>query len=81
MVFSQIHHLASKILDELHPWFHQFHGFLKYIKKRTFEIPHCCSLILRVHGSSGHEPDSTSLQNKQGIDGGVPVGLSDAYVS
>ena len=32
------------------------------------------SWILRVSGSSGHEPGSKNLQNKQGIGGGVPVG-------
>ena len=30
--------------------------------------------ILGVSGSSGHEPGSKDLQNKQGINGGVPVG-------
>ena len=32
------------------------------------------SWILRVSGSSGHEPGSKNLQNKQGIDGGVSAG-------
>ena len=32
------------------------------------------SQILKVHGSSGHEPNSKNLQNKQGISGGVPPG-------
>ena len=33
------------------------------------------SRILRVHGSSGHEPNSKNLQNKQGTGGGVPSSL------
>ena len=32
------------------------------------------SRILRVHGLSGHEPDSKNMQNKLSTDGGVPVG-------
>ena len=36
--------------------------------------PIVVSRILRVSGSSGHEPDSKNLQNKQGTDGGVPAG-------
>ena len=32
------------------------------------------SRILRVSGSSGHEPNSKNLQNKQDTDSGVPVG-------
>ena len=32
------------------------------------------SQILKVHGSSGHEPNSKNLQNKQRIGGGVPPG-------
>ena len=32
------------------------------------------SRILRVHRSSGHEPNSKNLQNKQGTDDGVPIG-------
>ena len=31
------------------------------------------SRILRISGSSRHELSSKNLQNKQGIDGGVPV--------
>ena len=31
------------------------------------------SRILKVHGLSGHEPNSKNLQNKQGIGGGVPT--------
>ena len=34
------------------------------------------SRILRVHRSSGYEPNSKNLQNKQGTDGGVPAGSS-----
>ena len=30
--------------------------------------------ILGVSGSSGHEPGSKNLQNKQGTGGGVPAG-------
>ena len=32
------------------------------------------SWILRVSGSSGHEPGSENLQNKQGTGGGVQAG-------
>ena len=32
------------------------------------------SLGFSVFGSSGHEPGSKNLQNKQGTDGGVPAG-------
>ena len=34
------------------------------------------SRILIVHGSSGHEPNSKNLQNKQGTGNGVPTGPS-----
>ena len=34
------------------------------------------SRILRVSGSSGHEPGSKNLQRKQGTGGGVPTGSS-----
>ena len=34
-------------------------------------MPIVVSQILRVHGSSGHEPNSKNLQNKQGTGGGV----------
>ena len=44
----------------------------------TWSFPHTkpivVSRILRVSGSSGHEPDSKSLQNKQGTGGGVLTG-------
>ena len=36
--------------------------------------PIVISWILRVHRSSGHEPGSKNLQNKQGTDGGMPAG-------
>ena len=36
--------------------------------------PIVVSRILRVHRSSGHEPGSKNLQNKQGTDDGVLVG-------
>ena len=36
-------------------------------------MPIVVSQILRVHGSSGHEPGSKNLQNKQGTDDGVPT--------
>ena len=36
--------------------------------------PPVVSRILRVHGSSSHEPNSKNLQNKQGIGGGVSAG-------
>ena len=36
--------------------------------------PIVVSHILRVHGSSGHEPNRKNLQNKQGTRGGVLVG-------
>ena len=39
-------------------------------------MPIVVSRILRVHGSSGHEPNSKNLQNKQGTDSGVPAGSS-----
>ena len=32
------------------------------------------SRILRISRSSGHEPNSKNLQNKQGTSGGVPAG-------
>ena len=32
------------------------------------------SRILRVHGSSEHEPNSKNLQNNQGTDGSEPAG-------
>ena len=32
------------------------------------------SQILRVYGSSGHEPNNKNLQNKQGTGGGVSIG-------
>ena len=35
--------------------------------------PSVVSQILRVHKSSGHEPNSKNLQNKQGTGGGVPA--------
>ena len=38
--------------------------------------PIVVSHILRVHGSSRHEPDSKKLQNKQGTGSGVLVGSS-----
>ena len=37
-------------------------------------MPIAVSLILRVHGSSRHEPGSKNLQNEQGTDSGVPAG-------
>ena len=36
--------------------------------------PIVVSHILEVHGSSGHEPNSKNLQNKQGTRGGVLAG-------
>ena len=36
--------------------------------------PIVVSRILTVSRSSGHEPGSENLQNKQGTGGGVPVG-------
>ena len=35
--------------------------------------PIIVSRILRVHGSSGHEPSSKNLKKKQGTDGGVSI--------
>ena len=44
----------------------------------TRSVPQTASIvvsqILRVSGSSRHKPSSKILQNKQGTDGGVPVG-------
>ena len=37
-------------------------------------MPIVVSRILRVHGSSGHQPGSKNLQNKQGTGGGVSAG-------
>ena len=37
-------------------------------------VPIVVSWILRVHGSSEHEPNSKNLQNKQGTGNGVPTG-------
>ena len=37
-------------------------------------MPIVVSRILRVSGSSGHEPSSKILQNKQGTGSGVPAG-------
>ena len=37
-------------------------------------VPIVVSRILRVHGSSRHEPNIKNLQNKQGTDNGVPAG-------
>ena len=36
--------------------------------------PIVVSQILKVSGSSGHEPGNKNQQNKQGIDDGVPAG-------
>ena len=46
----------------------------------AWSFPHTApivvSRILRVSESSGHEPNSKDLQNKQGTDGGVLTGSS-----
>ena len=39
----------------------------------TQTTPIVVSQILKVHGSSGHEPGNKNLKNKQGTDDGVPT--------
>ena len=49
----------------------EIHDFLRPRKQNLTRHEFVVSRILRVHGSSGHEPESKNLQNKQGTGGGV----------